>query len=115
MAYTVKVPRPAPVLGPYKVVIERRLAANAPMPRKQRYTAHKIFEVLPAQGYAGLGLCRNFCAMTETSCQVWRLCSEGVELFGWGQAFCPLLDRQLFLLQHVHEFDADERGRRGVK
>jgi hypothetical protein len=53
MAYTVKVPRPAPVLGPYKVVIERRLAANAPRPRQQRYTAHKIFEVLPAQDYAG--------------------------------------------------------------
>jgi transposase len=53
MTYTLKVPRPAPVLGPYKVVIERLLAENEHMPRKQRYTAHKIFEVLQAQGYAG--------------------------------------------------------------
>ena len=52
-AYTLQVPRPAPVLGPYKPVIEQLLAENERMPRKQRYTGHKIFELLQAQGYAG--------------------------------------------------------------
>jgi transposase len=51
--YTLRVPRPAPVLGPYKLVIEQFLAENERMPRKQRYTGHKIFELLQAQGYAG--------------------------------------------------------------
>jgi hypothetical protein len=35
-AYTLQVPRPAPVLGPYKPVIEPRLAEHARMPRQQR-------------------------------------------------------------------------------
>jgi len=52
-AYTLREPRLAPVLGPYKPVIERLLAENARMPRKQRYTGHKIFTLLQAQGYAG--------------------------------------------------------------
>jgi transposase len=51
--YTLRVPRPAPVLGPYKPVIEQLLAESERMPRKQRYTAHQIFAVLQAQGYAG--------------------------------------------------------------
>ena len=52
-AYTLRVPRSAPVLGPFKSVIEQLLAENEHMPRKQRYTAHKIFEVLQAAGYPG--------------------------------------------------------------
>jgi transposase len=52
-AYTLRVPRPAPVLGPLKVMIEQLLAENECLPRKQRYTAHKIFEVLQAAGYRG--------------------------------------------------------------
>jgi hypothetical protein len=51
--YTLRVPRPAPVLGPYKLVIEQFLAENERMPRKQRDTGQKIFELLQAQGYAG--------------------------------------------------------------
>lgn len=45
--------REAPVLGPYKAKIDELLAAGAKMPRKQRYTAHKIYEVLQAEGYTG--------------------------------------------------------------
>ena len=52
-AYTLRGPRSAPVLGPLKSVIEQLLAENERMPRKQRYTAHKIFEVLQAAGYRG--------------------------------------------------------------
>lgn len=51
--YTLSVPRPSPVLGPYKAFIDQCLAENARLPRKQRYTAHKIFVELVAQGYAG--------------------------------------------------------------
>jgi transposase len=52
-AYTLQVPRRAPVLGPYKPVIEQLLAENERMPRKQQYTGQKIFALLQAQGYAG--------------------------------------------------------------
>jgi transposase len=41
------------VLGPYKPIIEQLLAESERMPRKQRYTAHKIFELLQTQGYTG--------------------------------------------------------------
>lgn len=50
-AYSLRVPRSAPVSGPFKPLIEQLLAENERMPRKQRYTAHKIFEVLQAAGY----------------------------------------------------------------
>lgn len=51
--YTLSAPRPSPVLGPYKALIDELLAAAEKMPRKQRYTGHKIFEQLVAEGYAG--------------------------------------------------------------
>ena len=44
--YTLKVARPAPVLGPYKARIEQLLAENERMPRKQRRTGHKIYEAI---------------------------------------------------------------------
>ena len=52
-AYTLSTPRPAPVLGPHKALIDQRLAENERLPRKQRYTAHKIFKDLQAAGYVG--------------------------------------------------------------
>jgi transposase len=52
-AYTLRVPRTAPVLGPYKSMIAQLLAEHERMPRKQRDTAHTIFEVLQAAGYPG--------------------------------------------------------------
>jgi transposase len=51
--YTLRAPRAAPVLGPYKPLIKQLLAESEHMPRKPRYTGHKIFTVLQAQGYAG--------------------------------------------------------------
>jgi len=41
--YTLNEKRPAPVLGPYKARINELLAENEQMPRKQRYTGHKIY------------------------------------------------------------------------
>jgi hypothetical protein len=47
---------------------------------------------------------------------LWRgLGGQGVEQFGRSEAFVSLLDHQLPFLDHVHEFDADERGLRRVK
>lgn len=51
--YTLTEPRPAPVLGPYKDRIDQLLAENARLPRKQRYTTHKIYAELVTAGYAG--------------------------------------------------------------
>ena len=52
-SYTLSKPRAAPVLGPYKDEIERLLKENESLPRKQRYTAHKIYLAVQEQGYAG--------------------------------------------------------------
>lgn len=51
--YTPRKPRPAPVLGPYKARIDELLAENEGLPRKQRYTGHKIYEDIQADGYTG--------------------------------------------------------------
>jgi len=51
--YTLTTPRAAPKLGPFQPRIQALLAENARLPRKQRYTSHKIFEQLRADGYTG--------------------------------------------------------------
>jgi transposase len=40
-------------LGAYKARIDELLAENQQMPRKQRYTCHKIYELVEADGYTG--------------------------------------------------------------
>lgn len=51
--YTVRGPRAEPVLGLYKPNIDQFLAESEGMPRKQRYTGHKIYELIKAEGYIG--------------------------------------------------------------
>jgi len=51
--YTLKEPREAPVLGPYKERIEELLAENEQLPGKHRLTGHRIFELLQQEGYGG--------------------------------------------------------------
>lgn len=51
--YQLTHPRPAPVFGPYQQRVEELLHQNVHMPSKQRYTGHKIFEILQAEGYHG--------------------------------------------------------------
>ncbi len=53
--YKLKQLRPAPVLGPYKARIDELLTENETMPRKQRYTWHKIYDMVWAEGYRGSG------------------------------------------------------------
>jgi transposase len=51
--YTLSKLRASPVLGEYKERIDQLLAENKRLPRKQRYTTHKIFEQVQAAGYQG--------------------------------------------------------------
>jgi transposase len=51
--YTKAQARVAPVLGEYKELIDGLLVENKRLPRKQRYTTHKIFERVQAAGYMG--------------------------------------------------------------
>jgi transposase len=61
--YKLEQSRPAPVLGPYKARIDELLTESEKMPRKQRYTWHKIYEAIHADGYRGSGSnLRNYIA-----------------------------------------------------
>ncbi|MCA9995072.1 MAG: IS21 family transposase [Anaerolineales bacterium] len=51
--YTLSEPRNAPQLGPFKAKIDKLLAEDAKQPKKQRHTAHTIFELMLAEGYKG--------------------------------------------------------------
>jgi transposase len=51
--YTLTKPRSAPVLGAYMARIDELMAESERMPRKQRYTGHKIYELIQAEGYTG--------------------------------------------------------------
>jgi len=51
--YQLSKPRAAPVLGPYKSRITALLEESKKQHRKQRYTAHRIFEILGREGYQG--------------------------------------------------------------
>src|SRR6266851_6721754 len=51
--YHLSRPKPAPIFGPYQPRVEALLQEGEHMPRKQRYTAHKIFEILQEEGYQG--------------------------------------------------------------
>ena len=51
--YNLKRSRLAPVLGSYKARIKELLQESEKMPRKQRYTGHRIYEMLEEEGYGG--------------------------------------------------------------
>jgi transposase len=51
--YTLQQPRTAPVMGPYVARMDELLAENDRLPRKQRYTSHKIYELIQKEGYTG--------------------------------------------------------------
>ena len=51
--YSRTVPRDSPKLGAFHARIDELLAEQARQPRKQRYTSHKIFEILQKEGYTG--------------------------------------------------------------
>ena len=51
--YTRSIPRPAPILGPFKAQPDAFLAENQRLPHKQRYTTHRMFILIQANGYQG--------------------------------------------------------------
>lgn len=51
--YRLRRAKPAPVLGPYKAQIDQLLAKEMNLPRKQRYTSRRLYELMWAQGYRG--------------------------------------------------------------
>lgn len=51
--YTLSQPKPAPKLGPYKEKINKLLEKERHLPRKQRYTTHKLYELMKVEGYSG--------------------------------------------------------------
>ena len=44
-------PHPAPIFGPFQRRVESLISQNDSLPRKQRYTAHRIFEIIREEGY----------------------------------------------------------------
>src|SRR6266567_5429444 len=51
--YHLRRPKPSPIFGPYQGRVEALLHQNESLPRKQRYTVHRIFEVIRGEGYQG--------------------------------------------------------------
>jgi len=52
--YHLSVPKSCPVMGPYKDIIESWLKGDRHQPKKQRHTAHRIYERLVGEyGFAG--------------------------------------------------------------
>ncbi len=51
--YQLARPKPAPIFGSFQHRVDELLAKNKTLPPKQRYTTHKIYEVLVAEGYQG--------------------------------------------------------------
>jgi len=51
--YTPSKPRAAPVLGAYRGRIDEMLSQNEHLPRKQRYTTHRMYKQVEAEGYGG--------------------------------------------------------------
>ena len=51
--YTQTVPREAPKLGPFHARIAALLEERTRQPRKQRYTTHRIYQILTTEGYTG--------------------------------------------------------------
>jgi len=51
--YQRKKPHTAPMIAPYQSRIEELIKDSEQMPRKQRYTGHKIYQLLQLEGYRG--------------------------------------------------------------
>jgi transposase len=64
--YCLEQPRKSNVLGQYQLRILDLLAESEKQPRKQRYTAHKVYEILEKEGYIGCeGNIHNFICRTK--------------------------------------------------
>jgi hypothetical protein len=48
--YRLKRPKPSPIFGPYQKRVDALLLENEHLPHKQRYTVHRMFEVIQDEG-----------------------------------------------------------------
>ncbi len=105
--YQMKVARPAPIFKPFQPRVEALLKQNDALPPKQRYTIHRIFEILREEGYQG---CES---RIGQFCAEWRRHPSRAELFlplefepgqdaqcDWGTAIAIIGGRR----QAVHVF-----------
>lgn len=53
MPYTRQQTKPAPVLGPYQDRIDELVCESERLPRKQRYTGQRIYQIIRGEGYLG--------------------------------------------------------------
>ena len=68
--YRLKQERPAPVLAPYKPKIDALIGESEQLPRKQRYTGHKIYQLLQAEGYQGSeGSVQHYVSQQRKACK----------------------------------------------
>lgn len=68
--YKLQEPRPKPVIGPYEGRITGLVQENRSLPRKQRYTSRKIFQIIQEEGYQGSeGSVRRYVAEVKQSTQ----------------------------------------------
>jgi transposase len=73
--YQMKRERSAPTFKPFQPRVEALLQQNAHLPPKQRYTVHRIFEILQEEGYQG---CES---RIGQFCAEWRRHPSRAELF----------------------------------
>jgi transposase len=75
--YQRKKPHTAPKIAPYQSRIEELLKESEQMPRKQRYTGHKIYQLLQMEGYRGSESNYTVTSVAATGAQTRpRICLE---------------------------------------
>jgi transposase len=95
--YHLSRPRPSPVLGPFYARIAGLREENKHLPPKQHYTAHKIFEILQAEGYQGsearvrqyLSACKRENALPEVFLPLEFEPGEDAQV-DWGEAIAVI-------------------------
>jgi len=76
--YQINQPRNGGILGSYQARILELLKESEQLPRKQRYTGHKVYKILVQEGYIGCeGSVHNFICRTKKELQA-------------GKAYLPL-------------------------
>ena len=69
--YKLSQPRKSAVFGQYRQRILDLLKESDQLPRKERFTAHKIYEILVKEGYSGCeGSVHNFVCRTKKKLEV---------------------------------------------
>jgi len=100
--YQRKKPVPAPVLGPYKEKLIELVEANHDLPRKQRYTTRKMYEIIREEGYQGAeSTVRYFVGQVRKKTQKRRVYlpldyDPGIDVqMDWGEALVEMAGKEI--------------------